>query len=74
MELTLRINLYGINDVITKVKSRVVRCIAIRHKEFPYLLGIRFEDLQEKARDSLIKLVVLSQRSKLTYKNLKRYR
>lgn len=74
MELTLRINLFGINEVIPKVKGQVVRCVATRNKDFGFLLGIRFEDLPEKARDALIKLVVLSQRNKLTYKNAKKFR
>ncbi len=61
MEMTIRLNLFGINEVIPKVKGRVVRCISTKNKEFGYLLGIRFEDIPEKARDALIKLVVLSQ-------------
>jgi c-di-GMP-binding flagellar brake protein YcgR len=72
MEMTIRLNLFGINEVIPKVKGRVVRCVSTKNKDFNYLLGIRFDDLPEKARDALIKLVVLSQRNKLTYKNLKK--
>jgi c-di-GMP-binding flagellar brake protein YcgR len=74
LEMTLRINLFGINEVIPKVKGQVVRCVSTRNKEFGYLLGIRFEDLPEKARDALIKLVVLSQRNKMTFKHIKKYR
>lgn len=74
LELTLRINQHGITDVITKIRGRVVRCVGIRHRELPYLVGLKFENLPERARDTLIKLVVLSQRSKLTYKNLKKFR
>ncbi|UOO37311.1 flagellar brake protein [Oscillospiraceae bacterium CM] len=74
MELSLRINMFGINEVIPKVKGKVVRCVSTRNKEFGYLLGIKFEDLPEKARDALIRLVVLSQRNKLTYKNVKKLR
>jgi c-di-GMP-binding flagellar brake protein YcgR len=74
LEMTLRINLFGINEVIPKIRGRVVRCIQTRNKEFGFLLGIQFEDIPEKARDALIKLVVLSQRNKLTYKNPKKLR
>jgi c-di-GMP-binding flagellar brake protein YcgR len=69
MEMTIRLNMFGINEVIPKVKGKVVRCVSTRNREFGFLLGIRFEDLPEKARDALIKLVVLSQRNKLSYKN-----
>lgn len=74
MEMTLRLNMFGIDEIIPKVKGKVVRCISTRNKEFGYLLGISFEDLPEKARDALIRLVVLSQRNKLTYKNIKKFR
>lgn len=74
LEMTLRINLFGINEVVPKVRGRVVRCVPTRNKEFGYLVGIMFEDMPEKARDALIKLVVLSQRNKLTYKNIKKFR
>ncbi len=74
MEMTLRLNMFGINEIIPKVKGKVVRCVATRNKEYEYLLGISFEDLPEKARDALIKLVVLSQRNVLTYKNIKKLR
>ena len=74
LEMSLRINQFGINEVIPKVKGKVVRCTATRNKEFGFLLGIRFEDLPDKARDALIKLVVLSQRNNLTYKNTKKLR
>lgn len=72
MEMTLRINQFGVNEIIQKIRGTVIRSIQTRNKEFGYLLGIRFEELPGKARDTLIKLVVLSQRHKLTYKNTKR--
>lgn len=72
LEITLRLNAFGINEVIPKIKGKVVRCVPVRNKEFGYLLGVYFENLPEKARDALIKLVVLSQRSILTYKNIKK--
>jgi c-di-GMP-binding flagellar brake protein YcgR len=71
MEMTIRLNMFGINEVIPKVKGKVVRCISTRNKEYGFLLGVKFEDLPEKARDALIKLVVLSQRNKLSYKSTK---
>lgn len=74
LEMTLRLNLFGINEVIPKVKGIVVRCIATRNKDYGFLLGIQFVDLPEKARDALIKLVVLSQRNKLAYKNIKKFK
>lgn len=74
LEMSLRINLFGINEVIPKVKGKVVRCVSTRNKEYGFLLGVKFEDLPEKARDALMRLVVLSQRNKLTYKNIKKFR
>lgn len=74
LEMTLRVNLFGLSEVMPKLKGRVIRCVPTRNKEFGYLLGIKFEDLPEKARDALIKLVVLSQRNKLTYKNSRKFR
>lgn len=71
MEMTLRINQFGIKEVIPKVHGKVVRCIPTRNREFGYLLGIQFVDLPEKARNPLIKLVILSQRSRLTLDFLK---
>ncbi len=72
LEMTLRISQFGINEIIQKIRGTVIRCVQTKNKEFGYLLGIRFEQLPEKARDALIKLVVLSQRHKLTYKNNKK--
>lgn len=74
IEMSLRINLFGINEVIPNIKGKVVRCMPTRNREYGYLLGIKFEDLPERARDTLIKLVVLSQRNKLTYKSFKKLR
>lgn len=74
MELVLRIDVLGIKEILPKVKGRVARCRATGSRQFGYLLGIQFEELPEKARSILIKLVVLSQRSKLTYQYTKRYK
>jgi c-di-GMP-binding flagellar brake protein YcgR len=72
MEMTIRLNMFGINEVIPKVKGRVVRCISTRNKDYGFLVGVQFDNLPDKARDALIKLVVLSQRNKLMYKNKKK--
>ncbi len=70
MELSIRLNMFGINEVLSKIKGSVIRCIPAKNKDFGFLLGIQFVDLPEKARDTLIKLVVMSQRNKLSYRNL----
>lgn len=72
LELTIRLNMFGVNEVIPKVKGKVVRCISTKNKDFGFLLGIRFEDMPEKARNALLKLVVLSQRNKLAHKNTRK--
>ncbi|MPM35670.1 Flagellar brake protein YcgR [bioreactor metagenome] len=73
MEFVLRVDIFGIKEVLPKIDGRVVRCMETGNKHFGYLLGINFENLPEKVRNIIIKLVVLSQRSKLTYKYTKRY-
>lgn len=74
LELIVRIDLFGMNEVLPKIKGRVARCFTTGNKKHEYLLGIRFEELPEKARNAIIKLAVLSQRSKLAYKQIKRYK
>ena len=74
LEMSLRINLFGISEVIPRIRGKVVRCIPARGKDFGFLLGIKFEDLPDRARDALIKLVVLSQRDKQTYRNSRKFR
>lgn len=66
LEMTISLNMFGINEVIPKVKGKVVRCISTKNKDFGFLMGISFEDLPEKARNALLKFVVLSQRNKLS--------
>ncbi len=73
LELVVHISVLGMNEVLNKLTGKVVRCIPAEHKTFKCLLGIRFEDLPDKARNAIIKLAVLSQRSKLAYKQPKRY-
>ncbi|SHH83331.1 c-di-GMP-binding flagellar brake protein YcgR, contains PilZNR and PilZ domains [Sporobacter termitidis DSM 10068] len=74
MEMTLRLNLFGLNEILSRIKGTVVRCIPTRNREFGFRLGVQFVDLPEKARDALIKMVVLSQRDKLTYRQTKKFR
>ncbi len=74
LELVIRINNFGIQEILPRLEGKVVRCVATGNSKFGYSLGIRFQALPEKARSAIIKLVVLSQRSKLTYQYTKRYR
>lgn len=74
VELVLRVDKFGIREVLSGLEGRVVRCLPSGNKRFGYFLGVEFENLPDKARDVIIKLVVLSQRSKLTYQYTKRYR
>ncbi len=64
MELVLHIDKFGIREILPNIEGRVVRCSATGNKRFGFFLGIEFENLPEKAKDIIIKLVVLSQRSK----------
>jgi len=73
MEFAIRIKMFDINETFPIIRGRVVRCIETNRKKCKYLLGIAFEDLPEKCRDVLIRLVILSQRSQLTYRNLKEH-
>lgn len=73
VELIIRVNRFGINEVLPNIKGKVVRCIQTRNKDYEYLLGLKFESLPEKTRNVIIKLVVLSQRNKLRYKHVKEY-
>lgn len=73
LELVAHINVLGMNEVLNKLTGKVIRCLPAEHKTFKFLLGVHFEDLPDKARNAIIKLAVLSQRSKLAYKQNKRY-
>lgn len=66
LELSLKVNLFGINEVLSDIKGTVVRCKPTKNKEFGFLLGVRFDKLADKARDTLIRLVVLSQRNNMS--------
>lgn len=74
LELILCINHFGIRETLPRIVGRVVRCTATDDLKFGYSLGVQFQALSEKARNAIIKFVVLSQRRKLTYQYTKRYR
>jgi c-di-GMP-binding flagellar brake protein YcgR len=74
MELVISIDSLGMKETLPPISGKVIRCTETSSRQQGYLLGIEFENLPEKARDTIIKLVVLSQRSKLTYKYIKGYR
>jgi len=67
MEFVIRIKMFDIDETFPIVRGRVVRCIETNSKKSKYLLGVAFEDLPEKCRDVLIRLVILSQRNQLSY-------
>ena len=66
LEITMDIDTLGIRETLTDIKAKVVRC---SNKQKAYFLGIKFENISKKAKDTIIKLVVLSQRNKLSYHN-----
>lgn len=72
--LDIRINRLGVDVSIPAIKGRVVRCIKVDGKDPGYLLGIEFEDTSERARNEIMRFVVLSQRSKMKDQHVKRYR
>lgn len=72
-EIEVNINLYGMNEILPKIHGRVVRCYPVESRTFNYLVGIEFEDLPDNVRNSIIKLVVLSQRNNIIYHHTKRY-
>lgn len=65
LEIILDIDTLGIRETLTDIKGKVVRC---SHKQKRYFVGIKFDNISKKAKDTIIKLVVLSQRNKLSYK------
>ncbi|MGI5935646.1 MAG: flagellar brake protein [Oscillospiraceae bacterium] len=73
MEFVIRIKMFDIDETFPVIRGRVVRCIETNKKKCKYLLGIAFENLPEKCRDVLIRLVILSQRNQLSYRNLKEH-
>ncbi|MPM92508.1 hypothetical protein SDC9_139643 [bioreactor metagenome] len=74
MELVLHLDKYGVKETLPRIVCSVARCVKTDSRQFEYLIGMRFEEMNEKTQDTLIKFVVLSQRSKLTYKQGKGYK
>lgn len=70
LDLIIDIDTLGLRDTLMGVKGKVVRCINKQQKGT--YLGIKFENLPKRAKDTIIKLVVLSQRNKLSHTNFKR--
>ncbi len=68
LEIVFRLKNHGLNEVLPKITGRVTRCVENGSKQFGYFIGVQFTDVPEKARNTLLKLVVLSQRSKMAYK------
>jgi c-di-GMP-binding flagellar brake protein YcgR len=68
LEIVFRLKNHGLNEVLPKITGKVTRCVDNGSKQFGYFLGVHFTDVPEKARNALLKLVVLSQRSKMAYK------
>ncbi len=67
LEVIIRIKKYGINEVLPYITAKVVRCTANGNIQFGYFLGISFTEVPERAKNILLKLVVLSQRNKVVY-------
>lgn len=70
LEIIIKLNNQGLCEVLPKLTGKVVRCTAANNNQ-GYFIGVRFHDVPERAKNLLLKLVVLSQRSKLIY-NTKR--
>jgi c-di-GMP-binding flagellar brake protein YcgR len=73
LKLEIRINRLGFDVYLPAVKGRVVRCIQSGGRDSGYLLGVEFEDLPERARNEIMRFVVLSQRSRMRDQHVKRY-
>jgi c-di-GMP-binding flagellar brake protein YcgR len=67
IEAVIRMKNHGLNEVLPKITARVIRCTANENKQHVYFLGVRFTEVPERAKNLLLKLVVLSQRSKIAY-------
>lgn len=74
MELVLHLDKYGMKETLPPIVCKVARCTKTDGWKFEYLVGLQFDEMNDKTRDTLIKFVVLSQRSKLTYKPGKGYK
>ncbi len=67
LEIVIRVKKYGINEILPYISAKVVRCTANDNRQFGYFIGINFMQVPEKAKNILLKLVVLSQRNKMLY-------
>jgi Predicted glycosyltransferase len=73
MKLLIRINKYGMDVDLYGIEGKVVRCVKTKDEEFGYLLGIEFINLPLRARNEIIRFVILSQRSAMKETPFKRY-
>ncbi len=64
LDIILDIDTLGIRETLPNIKGKVVRCSG---KQKGFFMGVKFESMPQKAKDTIIKLVVLSQRNKLSY-------
>ncbi len=62
IECQIKINRYGINAILEGITGMIVRSVPTYDTTKDNLCGIRFAETDEKARNTLLKLVILSQR------------
>ena len=74
VKINVHFNQYGVDDDFYNLSGIVVRCVRCDKKSHDYFLGIKFVDLPIKARNEIIKLVVLSQRDSLSRSRLPYYK
>lgn len=67
LETVIRVKKYGLNEVLPCICAKAVRCAPNGNKQFGYFLGLSFTEVPERAKNILLKLVVLSQRNKVVY-------
>ncbi len=70
IEIIIRLKNHGLNEVLPKIEGKVVRSTPANNN-LGFFIGVRFTAVPDRAKNLLLKLVVLSQRSKLIY-NTKR--
>ena len=66
VKINMHLNLYGVSDDLSNLRGTVVRCVRFDKKKHGYFLGIKFVDLPTKARNEIIKIVMFSQRDRLS--------
>jgi c-di-GMP-binding flagellar brake protein YcgR len=64
LELILRINQYGMHELLTGIHGRLARCFVGGRKETDLFAGIQFVEIPDRAKTLLMKLVFQSQRTK----------